>query len=123
MDRRSDELLFFRHKRKEEQEPRKKTRQSSLHPAVRRRRLVWFVVMVCFICWTIVELIIQQQRIWTKEKELAAKQQKLKEVTAETNLLREEIKQLYNKDYLLELAHKMGYSKPGEEVYTINKEE
>lgn len=123
-DRRSDELLtHFGLKQKERKEPRKKPTQSSLHPAVRRRRLIWLIIMICFICWTIVELTIQQQRIWAKEKELVEKQQELKQVMAEIDVLKEEIKQLHNEDYLLELAHKMGYSKPGEEVYTIQNEE
>lgn len=102
-------------------EPEKKARPSKnkLHPAVRRRRLVWLGTMIVIICWSIIELIIQQGRIWEKEEQLAAKKKELQAVQAETHALKAEIKKLGNEDYLLELAHKLGYSKPGEEIYEI----
>jgi len=121
--RKSDELLSFRRTPNNAHEKAKDSRKQPLHPAVRRRRLIWLAIMVCFLCWTVVELMIQQQRIWAKEQELASKQRVLKQTMAETKRLREEIRRLHNEDYLLELAHKMGYSKPGEEVYSIKKAE
>lgn len=88
-----------------------------LHPIVRRRRKLWFGTMIVIFCWCVVELIVQQNRIWDKEEELAAKQQELASVKQKTTELQAEIKKLHREDYLLELAHKMGYSKPGEEIY------
>lgn len=97
------------------------TRGSSqkLHPAVRRRRLIWLGFMVVFFCWAVIELVIQQFRIMDREEQLAAKREELAAVQAETQELHQAIKKLNDEDYLLELAHKLGYSKPGEEVYII----
>ncbi len=82
--------------------------------------MIWLGTMIVIISWSIIELIIQQGRIWEKEEQLAAKKKELLAVQAETHALKAEIKKLKNEDYLLELAHKLGYSKPGEEIYEIN---
>jgi cell division protein FtsB len=112
-----DNILTF--KRKVAKEKGHEERKQPLHPAVRRRRMIWLGVMVTIFCWCVVELIIQQNRIWDKEEALAAKRQELAEAKRKTAHINAEIKKLHRKDYLLELAHKMGYSKPGEQIYSL----
>lgn len=94
-----------------------------LHPAVRRRRMIWLVIVVVFTCWAIVQSFIQQLRVWEQEKELAAKQDQLAQVQMKQKELQQENQKLKSEDYMLELAHKMGYGKPGEELYSIEKKE
>ncbi|MGA8943828.1 MAG: septum formation initiator family protein [Thermoactinomyces sp.] len=93
-----------------------------LHPAVRRRRLVWLVIVVVFTCWAVVQSFVQQMRVWEQEKELAAKQEQLAQIQMKQKELKQEVQKLKSEDYMLELAHKMGYGKPGEELYTIKEE-
>ncbi|MFC7443350.1 FtsB family cell division protein [Laceyella putida] len=112
-----DNILTF--KREVMKEKGQEARKQPLHPLVRRRRKIWLGMMVVIFCWCIVELIVQQNRIWDKEEELAAKQRELAGVQQKTAKLNAEIKKLHRKDYLLELAHKMGYSKPGEQNYSL----
>ncbi|SEN63840.1 FtsB family cell division protein [Lihuaxuella thermophila] len=118
-----DNILAFSHTgnphRSSETEKKARQTRHKLHPAVRRRRLIWLGTMIVIISWSLIELIIQQGRIWEKEEQLAAKKKELQAVQAETQTLKDEIKKLGNEDYLLELAHKLGYSKPGEEIYEI----
>jgi cell division protein DivIC len=91
-----------------------------LHPSVRRRRLFWLATMIVVVVYTVYGWITQQNRIWEKERQLAAKKAELQKVQAETKKLEEEIWKLrHDENYLLELAHSMGYGKPGEEIYAV----
>jgi cell division protein FtsB len=122
--RANDHILDFRRLHRDtnhKQKPNEPNRKP-LHPAVRRRRLIWLGVMVIVLVWTVVELIVQQNRIWDKEKELAVRKMELATAKEQTKQLKEEIKKLHDESYLLELAHKMGYGKPGEEIYSTEKE-
>ncbi|MBA4495809.1 septum formation initiator family protein [Paenactinomyces guangxiensis] len=130
VQRSADKILAFNHpgaNRQSRSSPSskqvKKSRQprNQLHPSVRRRRLLWLGGMILFICWAVVQLVVQEWRIWKKEDQLTAKQEELKIVQAETKELETVIKKLRDEDYLLELAHKLGYSKPDEEVYTTRE--
>lgn len=94
-----------------------------LHPAVRRRRMIWLVIVVVFTCWAVMQSFIQQMRVWEQEKELAAKRDQLAQVQMKQKELQQETQKLKSEDYMLELAHKMGYGKPGEELYSIEKKE
>ncbi|MBA4601260.1 FtsB family cell division protein [Thermoactinomyces mirandus] len=94
-----------------------------LHPAVRRRRMIWLVIVVVFICWAVIQSFIQQLRVWEQEKELAAKQEQLAQLQLKQKELKQEVQKLKSEDYMLELAHKMGYGKPGEEIYSLEKKE
>jgi cell division protein FtsB len=125
----TDKILAFRHSRpasspspestKKANQPRQK-----LHPTVRRRRLIWLITMVTIICWASIQLVVQQFRIWNKEDELAAKSSQLTALEQRSKELEKEVHKLkYDEEYLNELAHKKGYSKPGEEVYSIKEKE
>jgi len=94
-------------------EQRRKESPAPLHPKVRRRRLIWLSIMVLVCTWSLVELIIQQNRIWEKEELLVARKMELNAEQAKTSRLREEIKKLNDEKYLLELARQKGYGKPG----------
>ncbi len=117
--RMNDNILQFRRTSQESEKPKVRERkQRSLHPVVRRRRLIWLGAMVLFFCWAIVELIVQQVHIWDREKILAERKAELADGQRHTKELKDEIKKLHDEKYLLELAHKMGFGKPGEEVYS-----
>lgn len=101
----------------------KKRRRKSqeLHPIVRKRRLVYLCWMTMFLFWFVIELFIQQSRIWNQEEKLAKQQQALIVAQAENKQLKKEVNLLNSPEYLLELAHKLGYSKPEEENYQIRR--
>jgi cell division protein DivIC len=121
--RMNDNILQFRRTSQDMKRPKSRERKHGpLHPIVRRRRLVWLGVMVLFFCWTVVELIVQQTHIWDREKILAARKMELADGQRHTKELKEEIKRLHDEKYLLELAHKMGFGKPGEEVYSTGND-
>ncbi|TCS94285.1 FtsB family cell division protein [Hazenella coriacea] len=98
---------------------KKRTKKPKLHPSVRRRRLIWLVSMVVFVGWACIQMIIQQFQIWDQQEQLTLKQEELVVVQKETIGLKEAIQKLKSEDYLLELAHRLGYSKPGEQNYII----
>ncbi len=74
-----------------------------------------------FLFWFVIELFIQQSRIWNQEEKLAKQQQALIVAQAENKQLKKEVNLLNSPEYLLELAHKLGYSKPEEENYQIRR--
>lgn len=120
----SEKVLAFRSARPAPSHPLDSQRhsvqtRSKLHPVARRRRLLWLAIMVCLIGWSLVQLVIQQFRIWDKEAELAKQQTELVAVQGETKSLHDVITKLHDPAYLNELAHKMGYAKPNEELYTV----
>ena len=94
-----------------------------IHPAVRRRRLLWFGAMVVFLSWFLVSVIIQQFRIWNNQEKLAAKHHELQVSQKKGVELTQSIKKLQKEDYLFELAHKLGYSYPDEENYQMEEKE
>jgi cell division protein DivIC len=106
--------------------PQKHTenRQSGkkLHPLVRKRRLFYLCWMALFLLWFVVELFIQQQKIWNQEEMLATKQKELAAIQQENATLQNNVKRLNSPAYLIELAHKLGYSKPEEENYQLESE-
>ena len=71
--------------------------------------------------WFVIELFIQQSRIWNQEKRLAQHQQALITAQIENKQLKKDVELLKSPDYLLELAHRLGYSKPEEENYKIRR--
>lgn len=93
-----------------------------LHPFVKKRRFFWLCVMVLFIGWFMFQLVVQQLRIWDREEKLTMKQQELRVVQAEKKQLQIDVKKFQSPDYLLEMAHKLGYSKTNEQNYYITKE-
>lgn len=118
----SDKILRFRQgpsQAKTDPIGEKTVRKPKLHPSVRRRRLIWLVGMVLFVSWACIQMIIQQFHIWDQQEQLTLKQEELVVVQKETVGLKETIQKLKNEDYLLELAHRLGYSKPGEQNYII----
>lgn len=96
-------------------------KSQELHPIVRKRRIVYLCWMTLFLFWFVIELFIQQSRIWNQEEKLAKQQQELIVARTENKQLQKDVKLLKSPDYLLELAHKLGYSKPEEENYQIRR--
>ncbi len=118
-----DKILSFQRPKREQKSQSSSKPSRPLHPAVRRRRLIWLVIVVVFSCWAGVQSFIQQMRVWEQEKELVAKQEQLAQAQTKQKELKQEVQKLKSEDYMLELAHKMGYGKPGEEIYSIEKKE
>lgn len=83
--------------------------------------MLYLCWMVLFMFWFIIELFIQQNRIWNQEEKLAKWQRELVVAQSENRQLQRDVKLLNSPDYLLELAHKLGYSKPEEENYQIQR--
>ncbi|GAA5345747.1 cell division protein FtsB [Planifilum fimeticola] len=100
-------------------EPSGKPSQSRLPRNVRRRRLIWLIVMIAFFGWFLSEFVTQTGRISAREAELKEKKAELTALKKEQKALREEIKRLHDEEYLKELARKYGYQEPGEEIYTL----
>lgn len=93
-----------------------------LHPKVKWRRLTWLVLMILFISWAIFQLIVQQIHIWDRETQLHKSQQELATTQATTKQLENELKRYRDHDFLMELAHKHGYGKPGEKNFQVGNE-
>jgi cell division protein DivIC len=93
-----------------------------LHPKVKRRRLAWFILMILFIGWCATQVIIQEIRIWDKEAVLHKRQQELADAKVTSKQLTSDVKRYRNFDYLMELAHRHGYGKPGEKNYQVGNE-
>jgi cell division protein DivIC len=83
-----------------------------LHPATRRRRFTWLAIMVFIFSWALVQIAVQQFRIWDKQEVLVQKKQELSIAQQQTGQLKEKVKLLNDEKYLMELAHKLGYVKP-----------
>jgi cell division protein DivIC len=121
-----DNVLFIQRSAKPVKKPESASKSQSvrpLHPAVKRRRLIWLGCMVVFIVWAAAQSVIQQVRIWDQEKELADKQRQLSQAYEQQKTLKQEVQKLKSEDYMMELAHKMGYGKPGEQIYSIENKE
>lgn len=95
------------------------SRRPPLPPRVRRRRRIWLAVMVLFFLWSGSQLVIQTGKIHAKEAALAEKRKELATLKKEQRELKQEIGRLQDEDYLKELARKMGYGKPGEELLDV----
>ncbi|SFJ35781.1 FtsB family cell division protein [Thermoflavimicrobium dichotomicum] len=120
----SEKVLAFRSPHIQTAERKKEPAKSrqTLHPAARRRRFIWLGIMLFMLSWAVGQLVIQQFRIWDKEEVLAQKKQELAAVKQQTEQLKREVRQLNDTNYLLELAHKLGYIKPGEQNYQEHHE-
>ncbi|RAL23184.1 FtsB family cell division protein [Thermoflavimicrobium daqui] len=120
----SEKVLAFRSPRSKIIEGNQESAnpKQTLHPAARRRRMIWLGLMVFILSWAGVQLVIQQFRIWNKEEVLIQKQKELVVVKQQTNQLKKEVQQLNDTNFLLELAHKLGYIKPGEQNYETEHE-
>ncbi len=89
-----------------------------LSPAVRRRRLIWLLVMLSFFAWTAAEIITQSGQIAKKNEELSEVESRIKALQEEQKSLQTEIKKLQNEEYVLELAReKYQYYFPSEVPY------
>ncbi|GGE21752.1 hypothetical protein GCM10011571_24820 [Marinithermofilum abyssi] len=121
MDKRSNVVSFRATRPSEMMQPEKasKPQRSPLLPGVRRRRRLWLFLMLAFFVWFGNELYSQSGQIEGQEAALAAKKAEVITLKEKQKQLKDEIRQLHDKDYLEELARKMGYSKPGEEVFDI----
>lgn len=118
-----NKILSLRSRKKEAQKPNQNQKKAlRLHPIVRKRRLLYLCWMVLFLFWFVIELFIQQGKIWKQEDKLASKQEELIVLTQEQQGLQSEVKLLQSPDYLIELVHKLGYSKPKEENYHLEDE-
>ncbi|SHF08454.1 Cell division protein FtsB [Seinonella peptonophila] len=124
MNRSADKILTFRGQMKDRSvEAKGQVRKSDrLHPLVKRRRIFWLSIMSLFVIWFLFELTVQQIRIWDQEEKLLAKQGELRVVQAETKQLKDQVRDLHSPQYLLELAHRLGYSKQGEQNYKVPKD-
>ncbi|PTX55250.1 cell division protein DivIC [Melghirimyces profundicolus] len=91
-----------------------------LAPNVRRRRWVWLIVMVLFFLWSGTQLVVQAGELESRKAALAAEKEKLVQLKEENRDLKKDIDRLQNEEYLYELARKMGYKKPGEEILDLN---
>ncbi|NWO08646.1 MAG: septum formation initiator family protein, partial [Alteromonadaceae bacterium] len=78
------------------------------------------VLMLIFFLWSGSEWIIQTQAVHSKEAALAEKRRELDSLEKERKGLKQEIRRLQDEDYLFELARKMGYGKPGEEILDVS---
>jgi cell division protein DivIC len=93
---------------------------TKIHSTVRRRRIIWFLLIVAFIVWCAVQLVIQEMRVWDKEALLHKRQQELASTQMTTKQLEKQIERFDDSDYLMEQAHKHGYGKPGEKNVQIS---
>lgn len=118
---RANKLLLLSANKREAVVRKNRRRSRELHPIVRKRRMLYLCWMALFMFWFIIELFIQQNRIWNQEEKLAKWQRELVVAQSENRQLRKDVKLLNSPDYLLELAHKLGYSKPEEENYQIQR--
>jgi cell division protein DivIC len=119
----TDKILTFRHSPAPAPTSAKQVRHK-LHPGVRRRRWVWLITMVTVTGWAMIHLLVQQFHIWNKEEQLATKISELTTLQQQRKVLEKAVHQLkYDEEYLNELAHEKGYSKPGEEMYWIKEGE
>lgn len=117
----TDKILSLPVHRRKKVVKRKRRKRQELHPIVRKRRLLYLCWMMLFLFWFVIELFIQQTRIWNQEKKLAEHQQALITAQIEHEQLKKDVQRLKSPDYLLELAHRLGYSKPEEENYQIRR--
>jgi cell division protein DivIC len=121
---RADKILTFRHSSMPAPKSAKQVRRHKLHPGVRRRRWLWLITMVTVTGWAMIHLLVQQFHIWNKEEQLATKMSEVTTLEQKTKELEKAVYQLkYDEEYLNELAHEKGYSKPGEEMYWIKEKE
>jgi cell division protein DivIC len=90
-----------------------------LPPNVRRRRWIWLITMIVFLVWGGSELITQSLEIHERKQVLAQSQERVEALKAEQQEWQEELRRLKDEEYLLELARKMGYALPGEEVVDL----
>lgn len=94
---------------------------SAIHPIVRKRRLFYLCWMVLVLFWFVVELIIQQGKIWDQQEKLTAMQNELTTSQQQNQQVKQRVQKLKSPSYLIELVHKMGYSKPEEENYHVEQ--
>lgn len=87
---------------------------------VRLRRRIWLILMLVLFLWSGSEWIIQTRAVHSKEAALVEKRRELASLEKERRELKQEINRLQDEDYLFELARKMGYGKPGEEILDVS---
>lgn len=117
----TNKILSLPVNRKRKVVKKRRKKRQELHPIVRKRRMLYLCWMMLFLFWFVIELFIQQTRIWNQEKKLAEQQQALITAQIENQQLKKDVQLLKSPDYLLELAHRLGYSKPEEENYQIQR--
>ncbi|MFD1407072.1 septum formation initiator family protein [Kroppenstedtia eburnea] len=100
--------------------PPSSPRRPPLPRRVRLRRRIWLVLMLILFLWSGSEWIIQTRAVHSKEAALVEKRRELASLEKERRELKQEINRLQDEDYLFELARKMGYGKPGEEILDVS---
>ncbi len=100
--------------------PESSSRRPPLPRRVRLRRRIWLVLMLILFLWSGSEWIIQTQAVHSKEAALVEKRRELASLEKEQRELKQEISRLQDENYLFELARKMGYGKPGEEILDVS---
>ncbi len=90
----------------------KRSRQSSPRN-VRRRRLIWLIVMITFFVWFFTEFVTQAEPDRRPGSGVEGEKGGAGRPRKGAEALREEIKRLHDEEYLKELARKYGYKEPG----------
>lgn len=119
VDRDSGNVVSFRSSRPSN-EGRKSAARRRLPRNVRRRRWIWLIAMLTFFVWSGSELITQSLEIHERKTVLAQSKERVESLRAEQKELQEELRRLKDEEYLMELARKMGYALPGEEVVELD---
>ena len=82
--------------------------KEAIHPAVRRRRLLWFGCMVAFVMWFLVSIVFQQFRIWDREDKMMAKKNQMEMAKVEMTQLNQSIKKLKKENLLARTRAQVG---------------
>ncbi len=90
-----------------------------LPPHVRRRRWIWLITMLIIILWSGSQLFVQAREVHSKEMDLLKEKKHLEQLQQENRALEQEVDRLHDEAYLFELARKLGYKKPREEILDL----
>ncbi|PTM54807.1 FtsB family cell division protein [Desmospora activa] len=119
VDRNRGNVVSFRSSRSSN-EGQKAVVRKPLPRHVRRRRWIWLIAMLAFFFWSGSELIGQSMEVHERKTALAQSREEVQALQAEQRGLQEDVRRLQNEEYLLELARKLGYALPGEEVVDLD---
>lgn len=122
VDRNHDNVVSFRSSRPSD-EGQKRVVRKPLPRHARFRRWVWLIAMITFCLWSGTELVLQSLAVHEGKTALAQSEQEVQALKAEQKELQRDLRRLQNEEYLLELARKLGYALPGEEVVDLHLDE